>query len=61
MHIHLHAHHTACGGKARSVGLDTDIYGARKELVGELNYRVTRWFNKVLMVNSTVSVSSPSA
>eukprot|EP00959_Pyramimonas_sp_CCMP1952_P052755 1103001-Pyramimonas_sp.AAC.1 len=32
----------------------------RKELAGELNYRVTRWLDKVLMVHFTVSVSSPS-
>eukprot|EP00976_Prorocentrum_cordatum_P070863 1180098-Prorocentrum_minimum.AAC.1 len=31
-----------------------------KKLTGELNFRVTRWLNKVLTVNSTVSVSSPA-
>eukprot|EP00976_Prorocentrum_cordatum_P079259 1183481-Prorocentrum_minimum.AAC.1 len=30
------------------VGLDTDIYGVRKELAGKLNSPVTRWLNKVL-------------
>eukprot|EP00976_Prorocentrum_cordatum_P026458 537017-Prorocentrum_minimum.AAC.1 len=38
----------------------TRTCGVRKELVGELNFRVVRWLNKVLMVNSTVSVSSPT-
>eukprot|EP00959_Pyramimonas_sp_CCMP1952_P387599 8123124-Pyramimonas_sp.AAC.1 len=33
----------------------------RTESVGELNFRVTRWLNKVLMVHFTVSASSPSA
>eukprot|EP00976_Prorocentrum_cordatum_P053403 1077677-Prorocentrum_minimum.AAC.1 len=27
--------------------------------MGELNFRVTRWLNKVFTVNSTASVSSP--
>eukprot|EP00976_Prorocentrum_cordatum_P106645 1194494-Prorocentrum_minimum.AAC.4 len=30
------------------------------ELTGELNFRVIRWLYKVLTVNSTVSVSSPT-
>eukprot|EP00959_Pyramimonas_sp_CCMP1952_P475243 9504079-Pyramimonas_sp.AAC.1 len=38
------------------VGLDTDIYGDRKEWVGELNFRATRWLDKVLTVHFTVSV-----
>eukprot|EP00959_Pyramimonas_sp_CCMP1952_P032885 689509-Pyramimonas_sp.AAC.1 len=29
--------------------------------MGELNFRVTRWLNKVLTVHSAVSVSSPSS
>eukprot|EP00959_Pyramimonas_sp_CCMP1952_P459397 9478190-Pyramimonas_sp.AAC.2 len=33
---------------------------ARKESVGELNSRVTRLLDKVLMVKSTGPVSSPS-
>eukprot|EP00976_Prorocentrum_cordatum_P010597 211605-Prorocentrum_minimum.AAC.2 len=33
------------------LGLDADIHGIRKELVGELNFRVMRWLNKVLTVN----------
>eukprot|EP00959_Pyramimonas_sp_CCMP1952_P241842 5055039-Pyramimonas_sp.AAC.1 len=28
-------------------------------MTGELNFRVIRWLNKVLTVNSTVTVSSP--
>eukprot|EP00959_Pyramimonas_sp_CCMP1952_P412413 8642520-Pyramimonas_sp.AAC.2 len=43
-----------------TVYADTDIYGLREEFVGELNSPVTRWLNKVLMVNSTVPVSSPT-
>eukprot|EP00959_Pyramimonas_sp_CCMP1952_P144454 3023900-Pyramimonas_sp.AAC.1 len=44
-----------------TVGLNTDIYGVRKELVGELNSRLTsERRKKVLTVNSTVSVSSPN-
>eukprot|EP00976_Prorocentrum_cordatum_P091262 1188453-Prorocentrum_minimum.AAC.1 len=35
-------------------------YDARNELTGKLNYRVVRWLDKVLTVNSTVSVSSPT-
>eukprot|EP00959_Pyramimonas_sp_CCMP1952_P236903 4950959-Pyramimonas_sp.AAC.1 len=29
-------------------------------MTGESNFRVTRWLDKVLTVNSTVAVSSPS-
>eukprot|EP00959_Pyramimonas_sp_CCMP1952_P347722 7283845-Pyramimonas_sp.AAC.1 len=47
-------------GAPRPLGLDTDIYGVRKELAGELNFRVTRWLNKVLTAKFTVSVSSPT-
>eukprot|EP00959_Pyramimonas_sp_CCMP1952_P340716 7136664-Pyramimonas_sp.AAC.1 len=39
----------------------TRAYDIRKELTGELNSPVKRWLNKVLTVNSTVSVSSPSS
>ena len=49
-------------GNARNggvlLGVGTDIYVARKELVGELNSPMTRWLSKVLMVDVTVSVSS---
>eukprot|EP00976_Prorocentrum_cordatum_P103285 1193403-Prorocentrum_minimum.AAC.1 len=31
--------------RRRAVGLDTNIYGVRKEWVGELNFRVIRWLN----------------
>eukprot|EP00976_Prorocentrum_cordatum_P073051 1180947-Prorocentrum_minimum.AAC.1 len=33
----------------------------KKELVGELNSRVTRWLNKLLMVRFAASVSSPAS
>eukprot|EP00976_Prorocentrum_cordatum_P025868 525318-Prorocentrum_minimum.AAC.2 len=33
------------------------MYDVRKELRGELNFRVRRWLNKVLSVDSTVTVS----
>eukprot|EP00976_Prorocentrum_cordatum_P045412 916826-Prorocentrum_minimum.AAC.1 len=36
------------------------MYGVRKELVGELNSRTTRWLNQVLTVHSTVSVLRPT-
>eukprot|EP00976_Prorocentrum_cordatum_P094180 1189689-Prorocentrum_minimum.AAC.1 len=39
----------------------TRTYVVRKELVAELKSRERRWLNKVLMVNSTATVSSPSA
>eukprot|EP00959_Pyramimonas_sp_CCMP1952_P322148 6740973-Pyramimonas_sp.AAC.1 len=42
----------------------TQTYGLRKELAGELNSRVTRWLDKVLMVHFTggdrVDPSGPS-
>eukprot|EP00976_Prorocentrum_cordatum_P088146 1187194-Prorocentrum_minimum.AAC.4 len=50
-----------CDRLARLVGLGTRTYATRKESVGELNPPVIRWLDKVLMVNSTVSVSSPRA
>ena len=43
-----------------SQGLNGQFYSVRKQLVGELYFRVMRWLNKVLTVNSTVSVSSPA-
>eukprot|EP00959_Pyramimonas_sp_CCMP1952_P292397 6115375-Pyramimonas_sp.AAC.1 len=37
----------------------TQTYGVRKESAGQLNFRVMRQLDKVLMVTFTVSVSSP--
>eukprot|EP00976_Prorocentrum_cordatum_P079330 1183501-Prorocentrum_minimum.AAC.2 len=48
---------TAAGYTKCSLGLDAAIYAVRKELTGELHFRVIRWLNKVLPVNSTVSAS----
>eukprot|EP00976_Prorocentrum_cordatum_P078328 1183063-Prorocentrum_minimum.AAC.2 len=51
----------------RTVGVEpsralswTPAYGVRKNSVGELDFRVIRWLDKVLTVNSTVPVSSPA-
>eukprot|EP00976_Prorocentrum_cordatum_P029791 606765-Prorocentrum_minimum.AAC.1 len=49
-----------CVGHARKSRATVRTYGVRKELAGELNFRVMRWLNKILTVDVTVSVSSPS-
>eukprot|EP00976_Prorocentrum_cordatum_P033448 681103-Prorocentrum_minimum.AAC.1 len=38
----------------------TRTYAIRKKLTGESKFRVRRWLNKVLTVDSAVTVSSPN-